>query len=97
MNVAQLADWKEAKIRAEDFQKTLISQHELTQYDPIHGLYIYGQNQLSVLTELISEMPMLEKLADAYADAEEKYMPSGPRMSPLTASYFACWGLFDSF
>jgi|CXWL01.1.fsa_nt_gi hypothetical protein len=93
--VTNLSDWREAKIKAEDFQKTVISQNKLTEYDPIHGLYIYGQNQLSVIIEQLCELPMLEKLVDAYAQAEEEYMPSGPPMSPLTGSYFVCWGSFD--
>ena len=93
--VINLAEWRDAKVRAEDFQKTIISPNDLTQYDPIHGLYIYGQNQLSVLIEQLSGLPMLDKLADAYAEAHEEYVPSGPPMSPLTPSYFACWGSFD--
>jgi hypothetical protein len=39
---------------------------------------------------------MCAELADAYSAAEEEYMPSGPPMSPLTRSYFCCWGVFDS-
>ena len=93
--VTNLSDWREAKIRAKDFQKTIISPNKLTKFDPVHGLYIYGQNQLSVIIEQLCELPMLEKLADAYAQAEEEYMPSGPPMSPLTASYFTSWGAFD--
>lgn len=93
--VTNLFDWRDAKIRAEDFQKTVIPQNKLTEYDPIHTLYIYGQNQLSVLIEQLCELPMLEKLADAYAQAEGEYMPSFPPMSPLTGSYFVCWGAFD--
>ena len=93
--IASLGDWREAKVRAEDFQKTIISTNDLTKYDPLHGLYIYGQNQLSVLIEQLADLPMLEKLADAYAKAQEEYMPSGPPMSPLTKSYFTCWGFFD--
>ena len=93
--ITNLADWRDAKIRAEDFQKTIISSNDLTQYDPLHGLYIYGQNQLSVLIEQLSDLPLLDKLADAYAEADEEYMPSGPPMSPLTRSYFTCWGFFD--
>lgn len=93
--VTNLSDWREGKIRAEDFQKTIISPNKLTKYDPVHGLYIYGQNQMSVITEQLCELPMLEKLADAYAQAQEEYMPSGPPMSPLTHSYFTCWGFFD--
>jgi hypothetical protein len=90
--MTNLSDWRDAKIRAEDFQKTIISQNKLTEYDPVHGLYIYGQNLLSVLIEQLCELPMLDKLADAYAQAEEEYMPSGPPMSPLTGSFFTCWG-----
>ena len=93
--VTHLSDWRDAKIRAEDFQKTIISQNQLTEYDPVHGLYVYGQNLLSVLIEQLCELPFLDKLADAYAQAQEEYMPSGPPMSPLTGSYFTCWGAFD--
>jgi len=93
--VTNLSDWREAKIRAEDFQKTIIPQNKLTEYDPAHGLYIYGQNQLSVLIEQLCDLPELGKLADAFAESQEEYNPSGPPMSPLTTSYFTCWGFFD--
>jgi hypothetical protein len=93
--VTNLADWREARLRAEDDRKTVISRENLSQYDPLHALYIYGQNQLSVLIEQLAELPMLDKLASAYAAAYEEYMPSGPPMSPLTTSYFSCWGAFD--
>jgi hypothetical protein len=93
--VTNLADWREARVSAETFQETVISKEHLADYDPCHGLYIYGQNQLSVLIEQISGLPQLEKLADVYARAEEEYMPSGPPMSPLTRSYFSSWGAYD--
>jgi len=67
----------------------------VSELDPLHALYVYSQNHLSVLIEQISELPMLDKLADKYAAASDKYMPSGPPMSPLTASYFTCWGALD--
>lgn len=93
--VSNLADWRQARLQAEDYQKTVISREKLSDYDPLHALYIYGHNQLSVLIEQLTQLPMLDKLADAYAAAEEEYMPSGPPMSPLTRSYFTCWGAFD--
>lgn len=93
--VTSLADWREARISADTFQQTVISNERLADYDPCHGLYVYGQNQLSVLIEHIVELPPLEKLADAYASSEEEYLPSGPPMSPLTRSYFLSWGAFD--
>lgn len=93
--VIDIAEWKEAKIRAEDYQDTVISEEELSKLDPVHGIYAFGQNKLSVFVEQLSQLPDLSRLTDAYADAEEEYMPSGPPISPLTKSYFACWGLFD--
>jgi hypothetical protein len=93
--MTNLADWREARLRAEDDRTTVISRENLSQYDPLHALYIYGQNQLSVLIEQMAALPMLDKLAGAYAAAFEEYMPSGPPMSPLTGSYFTCWGAFD--
>lgn len=93
--VTNIADWREARLRSEDYQRTVISKDKLTDYDPLHGLYIYAQNQLSILIEQIAELPMVDQLADAYSEALEGYMPSGPPMSPLTVSYFTCWGSFD--
>ncbi len=93
--VVNISEWRDAKITAEDFEKTIISYDNLAKLDPVHGVYAYGQNKLSVLVEQLAELPELSQLASAYADAEEEYMPSGPPMSPLTRSYFGCWGLFD--
>lgn len=93
--VVDFTAWQDAKIRAEDFDKTILSQAELSTYDPVHGIYIYGQNQLSVLIEQLAELPMLDPLTDAYAEAQDEYMPSGPPLSPLTKSYFCGWGYFD--
>jgi hypothetical protein len=67
----------------------------LADLDPLHALYAYGQNQLGAMIEQLSQVPALGKLTDAYAAAEEEYMPSGPPMSPLTNSYFTSWGAFD--
>ena len=93
--VTNIADWREAKVRAEDYQRTVISKKKLTEYDPLHGLYIYRQNQLSVLIEQLINLPMLDRLTDAYSKAQQEYILSGPPMSPLTTSYFACCGSFD--
>jgi hypothetical protein len=50
---------------------------------------------LTVLIEQLAELPMLDQLTDAYAAAQDEYMPSGPPLSPLTTSYFCGWGYFD--
>jgi len=93
--VINISEWKDAKIRAEDYQKSVISENELSKLDPVHGVYAYGQNKLSVFIEQIAQLPDLSQLTAAYADAEDEYMPSGPPISPLTKSYFTCWGFFD--
>jgi len=93
--VTSLSDWKEGKLRSEEYQKSVVSEERLNKLDPLHALYMYSQNHLSVLIEQISELPILDKLTDRYARASDEYMPSGPPMSPLTKSYFTCWGAFD--
>ena len=82
--------------RAEALERGVISEADMQAYDPLHAVYIYAQNKMSVMVEQIAELPMCTELADAYSDAEDQYMPSGPPMSPLTGSYFFCWGVFDS-
>lgn len=93
--IINLSDWRESKIIAEEYQKSVISENNLEQYDPLHAVYMYAQNQLSLLIEQITALPMLKKLSEAYEKAEEDYLPSYPPMSPLTKSYFFCWGAFD--
>lgn len=93
--VTNLHDWKEAKLKSEEYQKSIISEDRMRELDPLHALYTYSQNQLSVIIEQIAQLPMLAKLAERYATASDEYMPSGPPMSPLTGSYFTCWGAFD--
>jgi hypothetical protein len=82
--------------RAEELERGVITETDMREYDPLHAVYIYAQNKMSVFVEQIADLPMCAELADAYSKAEEEYMPSGPPMSPLTRSYFCCWGVFDS-
>ena len=93
--VIDISELRKAKIRAEDLEKTVISKEGLSKYDPLHAVYIYGQNKMSVFFEQIAELPELSKLTNAYIQAEDLYLPSGPPMSPLTTSYFTCWAYFD--
>lgn len=93
--VTNLDNWRDGKLQSEEYQKSIASEKTLSDLDPLHALYMYCQNHLSVLIEQISELPALHKLADRYAKSNEEYMPSGPPMSPLTSSYFTCWGSFD--
>ena len=93
--VVDISELQDAKINAENLEKTVITEKQLSRLDPLHGVYVYAQNKLSVIIEELSALPALSKLADAYENADDVYMPSGPPMSPLTKSYFTCWGFFD--
>jgi hypothetical protein len=93
--VVDISELRDAKINAENLEKTVITEKQLSRLDPLHGVYVYAQNKLSVIIEELSALPALSKLADAYENADDVYMPSGPPMSPLTKSYFTCWGFFD--
>ena len=93
--VVNISEWRNAKIAAEDYEKTVIAGDKLSKLDPVHGVYTYGQNKLSVFVEQLAQLPELSQLTKAYADAEDEYMPSGPPVSPLTKSYFSCWGFLD--
>ncbi len=65
--------------------------------EPLHAVYTYAQNLLSVLAEILQEIPepSLVRLFDIIDEAHEQYLPGGPPMSPLSNSYFNCWLLFD--
>ena len=41
------------------------------------------------------QLPEMKKYAKMVGAAEEEYMPSGPPMSPLTASFFTTWAFYD--
>ncbi len=45
--------------------------------------------------EGVSQLPEMNQWARAVANVEDKYMPSGPPMSPLTGSFFTTWVLYD--
>ncbi len=93
--IFKISEIKNAELMVEKYKKSIISKSKLKEYDPAHGVYIYAQNFLSVIIEQLSSLNELSKLTDAFAEAEEVYMPSGPPMSPLTTSYFTYWGFFD--
>ncbi len=93
--VVDLSQFKESRLDAENLDKTVITGKEMAHLDPVHAVYVYAQNKMSVVVEQLSELPELSRLADPVADAQDEYMPSYPPMSPLTTSYFTCWAFFD--
>jgi hypothetical protein len=65
-------------------------------YDPLHAVYVSAQNLVSILSEILSELPLFKGYYDKVAYAEDEYLPGGPPMSPLTMSYFTAWAFFDA-
>src|SRR5260370_26773314 len=63
--------------------------------DPVHAAYAFVQNISSSFAEGVSRLPEMKKYAKIVGPAEEEYMPSGPPMSPLTASFFTTWAFYD--
>jgi hypothetical protein len=80
---------------AEELQKTVVPPERLTDFHPAHAAYVYAQNQVSVLSEQLTELPHMAPFVKIIARAEDHYMPGGPPISPLTGSYFTSWAFFD--
>ena len=93
--IINFQELKEAKTNADNLEKTIISEEELGKHDPLHAVYIYAQNKVSVLVEQLSDLSAVSKLTNALDQADDTYMPSFPPQSPVTQSYFTCWGFFD--
>ena len=78
-----------------DIMDSIVKEEDLAQLDPMHALYIWLQNIVSVFAEQVSEFKEFSKFFDIIEKADEVYMPQGPPMSPLTRSYFSLWSFFD--
>jgi hypothetical protein len=85
-----------ARGAAAELQKTVVTTEQLARFHPAHAAYVYVQNQVSVMSELLTTLDEMAPFASLLAEAEDLYMPSAPPMSPLTSSYFTCWAFFDA-
>jgi hypothetical protein len=93
--IINLEEIRIAHERAEDLEKAIASDEELSQLDPIHAVYAYAQDKMLILAQQLMRLPACQKIISTFAEADDIYMPSFPPMSPVTTSYFACWSLFD--
>ncbi|MBI5486448.1 MAG: hypothetical protein HY905_03865 [Deltaproteobacteria bacterium] len=94
--VVKLKEVIKGRAIAQEMQRSVVTMEGLAEYHPAHAAYIYAQNQMSVMSQQLTALRELAPLADIVEKAEEMYLPSGPPMSPLTASYFTCWAFFDA-
>jgi hypothetical protein len=81
---------------AEELQKTVVSPAALAALHPAHAVYVYAQNQTSVMSEQLTALDEMAPFVKILSRAEDLYMPGGPPMSPLSTSYFTCWAFFDA-
>ncbi|AGA35162.1 hypothetical protein TVNIR_3529 [Thioalkalivibrio nitratireducens DSM 14787] len=94
--VVDLSAVREGSKNAEALQKTVASRETLADYHPAHAIYVYAQNQTSVMAEQLMMLPEMDRFARLFENAQDEYAPSGPPMSPLTLSFFTCWAFFDA-
>ena len=95
--VVDLAGWREGRKMALEagFGDDGLALGKFAGLDPCHTLYVVAQNVASLMSESISTMREAMGYARIAGDAEDRYLPAGPPMSPLTVSYFTMWALFD--
>jgi len=84
------------RAHAEELQKTIATREELADFHPAHAIYVYAQNQVSVMSEQLTALKEMARFVRLISKAEDEYLPSGPPMSPLTTSFFTCWAFFDA-
>ena len=84
------------RAHAEELQKTVATREDLADFHPAHAIYVYAQNQVSVMSEQLTALKEMAQFVRLISKAEDEYMPSGPPMSPLTPSFFTCWAFFDA-
>ena len=73
------------RTNAEELQKTVATREELADHHPAHAIYIYAQNQVSVMSEQLTALKEMDRFVKLIAKAEDEYMPSGPPNEPVDA------------
>lgn len=92
-----LAGWREGRELAleANFGAEGPTHAKFAHLEPCHGIYVLTQNVVSLMAETISAMREAKGYYRIVGNAMDEYLPDGPPISPLTASYFSTWALFD--
>jgi hypothetical protein len=93
----RLRDYAKGKHLLNDSKNDVKEVKELVEngYDPLHAVYLSAQNLVSVLSELLSDLPLFKDYYEKADYAEDEYLPGGPPMSPHTSSYFTTWAFLS--
>jgi hypothetical protein len=95
MKVVDLATFRAGQEYAEALQNTVTPEEQLAKTHPAFAIYVYAQNQMSVMAEQLLQLPEMKSFAKQIGPAEDEYAPSWPPMSPISTSLFTCWSTFD--
>ena len=93
--VVNLSEFIYVKEQLSDIECNLKKHFKEYQYDPSHKIYLYTQNILSLFAEEFSITKEFNEYYDIVLKIEDDFMPEGPPMSPLTATYFTFWCFCD--
>jgi hypothetical protein len=93
--IIDISEIRKAHQAAEETKKYINSDSELSRLDPLHAVYVFAFDRMNILAGQLMSLPACKKLASVLEEAYDIYMPAFPPISPLTDSYFACWGNLD--
>lgn len=93
--VVDLSNLRTSRKVVADLESSVIDDEALSQLPPCVALYTLVQNHLSVIAEVLLQLPALHRIEEFLSDAHATYLPAGPPMSPLTASFFTNWSQYD--
>ncbi|MEI8397069.1 MAG: hypothetical protein WCF85_20275 [Rhodospirillaceae bacterium] len=96
-NVIDLAEYRAGREFAHErgLDGSYFTQLVEEGYDPAFAFYTAGMSLVAMFAQAISVLPEGRAYNKAVAKAEDEYVPEGPPISPLTASYFNQWAFFD--
>ena len=95
--IVDLSSYKVAREAISDahLDKDRIGELLSKGYDPAHAVFVYVQNLVSLMSEILCGFKELRQYERIVGKAQEEYLPSFPPMSPITTSCFTMWALFD--
>jgi hypothetical protein len=93
--IINLVEFNSVKGQLLEIETKLSKNFNEYQYDPSHKIYLYSQNLLSIFSEEFSVTKEFNEYYDIVVEMDNDFIPYGPPMSPLTASYFTFWCFCD--
>ncbi len=94
-NTVDLAAVRIGRKQAANLQETVVTQEDLVALPKSLAAYMWVQNQLSVMVEQLLAFNALHRHHEILLYSQELYTPEGPPESPLTATYYSGWSMFD--